>query len=74
MKFPTIEGTGQVQGSQYNSKECYNKSLRLAEKEKKLPQMMEVGRPSVGPMEKNINPHLQEEESTIGPIEELVEV
>ena len=30
--------------------------------------------PSVGPIETNINPHLQEDESTTGPIEELVEV
>ena len=37
IKFPTIEGIGQVRGSQYDSRECYNKSLRLAEKKKKLP-------------------------------------
>ena len=37
IKFPTAEGTGQVRGSQYDSRECYNKSLRLAEKKKKLP-------------------------------------
>ena len=36
--------------------------------------MMEVGRPSVGQMETNIDPSLQEKESTTGPIEELVEV
>ena len=30
--------------------------------------------PSVGPMKTNIDPCLQGEESTIGPIEELVEV
>lgn len=43
MKFPTAEGIGQVRGSQYDLKECYNKLLKLAEKEKKPPQMMEVG-------------------------------
>ena len=42
MKFPTVEGTGQVRRSQYDSRGCYNKSLRLVEKEKKLPKMMEV--------------------------------
>ena len=36
--------------------------------------MMEVGKPSAGLMETNINPCLQEEESTIRLIEELVEV
>ena len=73
MKFPTVEGIGQVRGSQYNSRECYNKSLELAEKEGKLPQMKEVGRVSVGLMNTNIEPRLQEEKSTKGPIEELIE-
>ena len=41
MKFSAIERMGQVQGSQYNLRECYNKSLRVAEKERKLPQKME---------------------------------
>ena len=35
---------------------------------------MEVEKTSIGPMETNIDPLLQEEESTIGPIEELIEV
>ena len=37
MKFPIAEGTGQVQGSQFDLKDCYNKSLMLAERKKKLP-------------------------------------
>ena len=37
IKFPTAEGIGQVAWSQYDSTECYNNSLKLAEKEKKLP-------------------------------------
>ena len=36
--------------------------------------MMEVEKESKGPMEMNIDPHLQEEESTAGLIEELVEI
>ena len=36
MKFPIAEGTGHVQGIQYDERECYNKSLKLAEMEKKL--------------------------------------
>ena len=36
MKFPTTMGTRQVQGRQCDSKECYNKSLKLAEKERRL--------------------------------------
>ena len=35
---------------------------------------MEVEKTSTGPMETNIDPHLQEEESIVGPIEELIEV
>ena len=36
--------------------------------------MMKVGRPSIGPMETNVDPYLQEEKSTMGPVGELVEV
>ena len=42
MKFSIAEGTGQVRGSQYRLRECYNKSLKLTEKEMKLPQKMEI--------------------------------
>ena len=37
IKFPTVAGTSQVRGKQWESRECYNKSLELAEKRKKLP-------------------------------------
>ena len=37
MKFQIAKGMRQVRGSQYYSRECYNKSLKLAEKERKLP-------------------------------------
>ena len=37
MKFPAAEGTGQAQGSEFDSGECYNKSLTLAERKKKFP-------------------------------------
>ena len=36
--------------------------------------MMEVKKVCNGPMETNIDPHLQEEKSTDGSIEELVEI
>ena len=32
MKFRTTKGTGEVRGNQYNSRECYNKSLQIAKK------------------------------------------
>ena len=32
MKFPTAKGTCEVQGNHYDSRECYNKSLRIAKK------------------------------------------
>ena len=38
MKFPTVEGTGEVRGDQYDSRECYNKSLRIAKKYNKSPR------------------------------------
>ena len=36
--------------------------------------MMEVEKMSKGLMETNIDPHLQEDESTAGPVEELLEI
>ena len=51
-----------------------HKSLELVEKREKLPQVLEVEKTSKGPMETNIDPHLQEEEATTGPIEKLIEV
>ena len=66
MKFPTAMGTGQVQWRQCDSREYYNRSLELAEKERKLTRMMEVEKVNKGPMETNIDPRLQEEESTTG--------
>ena len=48
--------------------------LELAEKRKELPQTMEVEKTSQGPMETNIDPRLQEDESIVGPIEALVDV
>ena len=42
MKFPTTAETNQVRGRQWDSRECYNKSLELAEKRKELPQTIEV--------------------------------
>ena len=74
MKFPTAMGTRQVRGGQCDSRECYNRSLELAKKERKLPRMMEIEKVSKEPMETNIDPLLQEEESIAGPIEELVEI
>ena len=56
MKFPIVAGVGQVQGWQRDSKECYNKSLELAEIELELPQAMEVEKTSRWPMETNIDP------------------
>ena len=44
IKFPTTVGAGQVQGRQRDSRECYNRSLELAEKEPELSQAMEVER------------------------------
>ena len=74
MKFSTVMETGQVRGRQCNSRECYNRSLELAKNERELPWMMEVEKVSKGPMETNIDSHLQEEESTTGPIKELIEI
>ena len=39
MKFPTAEGIGEVRGDQYDSRECYKKSLQIVEKENKSPSV-----------------------------------
>ena len=74
INFPTAAGTCQVRRRQGNSREYYNRSLELSEKEAKLPQAMEVERISRWPMETNIDPCLQEDESTVWPIKELTEI
>ena len=58
MKFPTAAGIVQVRGRQCNFKECYNKSLELAEMVPELPQAIEVEKISRWPMETNIDPLL----------------
>ena len=74
MMFPMAAGIGKVWEKQWDSKECYNKSLKLTDKREKLPQVLEVEKKNKGPMETNIDPYLQEKESTARPIEELIEV
>ena len=74
MKFLTTTGICQVRGRQWDSRECYKKSLELAEKREELPQTREVEKTSKGPMETNSDPCLQEDESTAGPVKELVDV
>ena len=74
MKFPTAVEIGQLWGRQWDSRECYNKSLELARKRERLPQVLEVEKTNKGPMETNIDPSFQEEESTAWPIEELIEI
>ena len=74
MKFPTLAGIGHVRGRQCDSEECYDKSLESAKMEPELTQAMEVEKTSQGLMETNINPRLQEDESTAGLVEELTEI
>ena len=74
IKFHTVAGIRQVWGKQWDSREFYYKSLELVEKKEKLPQVLEVEKISKGPMETNIDPRLQEKESTVEPIEELIKV
>ena len=74
IKFPTAAGIGHVRGRRGDSRECYNKALELAEMTPELSQAMEVGKTSQRPIETNIDSHLQEDESTAGPIEELIKI
>ena len=74
IKFPTAKGTGHVKRTQYDLRECYTKSIKLTEKVKRLPQIMEIRVPSVGLIETNIDPFLQEDEPVARLVEELIEV
>ena len=56
VKFPIEKGIGQVRGRHHDSRECYCKSLELAEVEPRQPQAMEVEKISRGLMETNIEP------------------
>ena len=42
IKFPTKAKVGQVLGRQWDSRDCYSKSLELNEMGRELPQAMEV--------------------------------
>ena len=59
MKFPTLVRTSQVRGRQWDFRECYNKSLELAEKREGLSHTTEVEKTSKGPMETNVDPYSQ---------------
>ena len=68
MMFPMTAGIGKVREKQWDFKECYNKSLKLTDKREKPLQVLDVEKKNKGPMETNIDPYLQEEESTARPI------
>ena len=74
--FPTVKGTGYVRGSQYDSRECYNQSVRMAIDRRMLPQIMMVEPRSLSKrsVETNMDTRIQDEKRTAGPTEELVEV
>ena len=74
MKFSIATGICQVRGWEHDSKECYDESLELLEMESELPQAMDVEKTSRGPMETNIDPRLQEDESIARLVEELIEI
>ena len=74
MKFPTATRIGQVRGRQHDSKECYNKSLELAQKRPRRPEAIEVEMTTQGSIETNVDPRLQEDESTAGPVDEPTEI
>ena len=71
-QFPIAAGIGQVRGRQRDFKECFSRLLELAKIAPELTQAMEVGKTHRGPMEINIDPCLQEDESTARPMEELI--
>lgn len=59
---------------QSDARECYNNSIKVASKERKLPQtMVIIEKPSSGGyVDDTLDPRTQEEEIASGPVEELV--
>ncbi|XP_031269032.1 uncharacterized protein LOC116127509 [Pistacia vera] len=79
-KFSTPMGCREVKGSQRESRDCYVRVVQMTCKGKgKLvgvpEQAMTINRiePQLGPVEDNIDPHVQEEYSYSGPVETLSE-
>ena len=77
MKFPMLNGVGQLRECQSEGRECYNKPLKTVEKDKKWEQALVVSDQrlaSSGLISENLDPHQLEDEVKIGPLEGLVKV
>ncbi|PON84630.1 hypothetical protein TorRG33x02_195690, partial [Trema orientale] len=74
MKFPTPEGVRVLRGEQHEARECYNQSIRTAEKKIEKVQTCEQRFVSSGPIDENLDPRVIDEEKKNGPVEELAEL
>lgn len=72
MKFPTPEGTGTIRRSQLEARECYNQAIRIADRGRKLPQVMVVETTTNVSEQCDIDPRDLDEQSA-GPVEKLYE-
>ena len=73
MKFPTPNGIGQVQGNQEEAMRNYNQTIRSASKPRQV-NVVDQWPLSEGPLDDTIDPRSSDEETTTGPIEDLVDL
>ena len=73
MKFPTPNSVGQVHENQHEAGECYNQAVRNASRPRHV-NIVDQWPPSEGPLDDTIDPRLPDDEATIGPIEDLVDL
>ena len=73
MKFPTPNGVGQVRGNQEEARRCYNQAFRSASRPSQV-NIVNQWPPSEEPLNDTIDLISFNEEATIGPIEDLVDL
>ena len=71
MKFPTLNGIGQVRGNQEEARRYYNQAVRSASRPRQV-NIIDQRPPSKRPLNDTIDPRSSDEEATTGPIEDLV--
>ena len=71
MKFPTPSGVGEVKGNQQEARQCYDQAVRTTSKPRQF-HIVDQQPPSEGPLDDTIDSRSPNEEGTIGPIEDLV--
>ena len=73
MKFPIPREVGEVKGDQQKLRQCYHQAMKVASKPRQF-NVVNQRPPSEGPLDNTIDSRSPDEEGTIGPIEDLVDL